>query len=104
MDGYHRHDLNDAAWRRLEGKLPGQRGQWGGIAPNNRRFINGVFWILRTGAPWLELPADYGGWKNTHRRFCRWRDKEIWEKLLETFYDEPELAWLMIDASHMNEF
>lgn len=101
MEGYHRHDLSDAAWRQLEGKLPGQRGQWGGIAQNNLRFINGVFWILRTGAPWRDLPADYGGWKNTHRRFCRWRDKGIWEKLLETFNYEPELVWLMIDASHI---
>lgn len=39
--------------------------------------------------------------ENTHRRFCRWRDKIIWEKLLETFCDEPELAWLMIDVSHI---
>jgi len=68
---------------------------------DNRRFINGVFWILRTGAPWRDLPPDYGDWKNTHRRFCRWRDKGIWEKLLESFSEEPELKWLMIDASHI---
>ena len=48
----HRHDISDKAWAILEPMLPGQRGQWGGIAEDNRRFINGVFWILRTGAPW----------------------------------------------------
>ena len=48
----HRHDNSDKAWAILEPMLPGQRGQWGGIAEDNRRFINGVFWILRTGAPW----------------------------------------------------
>ncbi len=101
MQDYHRHDLSDEAWGRLEGKLPGRRGQWGGIAQDNRRFINGVFWILRTGAPWRDLPPDYGDWKNTHRRFCRWRDKGIWEKLLETLSEETELEWLMIDASHI---
>ena len=47
----HRHDISDKAWAILEPMLPGQRGQWGGIAEDNRRFINGVFWILRTGAP-----------------------------------------------------
>ena len=52
MGGYLRHDLSDAAWSYIEGKLPGQRGQWGGIAQNNRRFINGVFWTVRVGAPW----------------------------------------------------
>ncbi len=56
----HRHDISDKAWAILEPMLPGQRGQWGGIAEDNRRFINGVFWILRTGAPWRDLPPDYG--------------------------------------------
>lgn len=72
---YHRHDIDDRAWSIIEPLLPGQKGQWGGVAEDNRRFVNAVFWVLRTGAPWRDLPPDYGGWKNTHRRFCRWRDK-----------------------------
>lgn len=72
----------------------------GGVADNNRRFVNAVLWILRTGAPWRDLPASYGDWKNTHRRFCRWRDKGIWEALLEQLIDDPDYEWLMIDASH----
>jgi transposase len=60
-----------------------------------------VFWILRTGAPWRDLPPDYGDWKNTHRRFCRWRDKGVWEALLEKLVTEPDFEWLMIDASHI---
>jgi len=63
--------------------LPGRKASWGGKARDNRLFINAVFWILRTDAPWRDLPLDYGDWKNTHRRFCRWQDKGIWEKLLE---------------------
>ena len=47
---YHRHDISDKVWALLEPHLPGQRGQWGGIAQDNRRFINAVFWVLRTGA------------------------------------------------------
>ncbi len=81
--------------------LPGREGVWGGIAKDNRVFINAVFWILRTGAPWRDLPPDYGDWKNMHRRFCRWRDKGIWETLLERVTDEPDYEWLMIDASHV---
>lgn len=80
---YHGHDLSDHAWELLFPHLPGQRDPWGGIAHDNRRFLDGVFWILRTGAPWRDLPPDYGDWKNTHRRFCRWRDQDIWEKLRE---------------------
>ena len=51
-----RHDISDAAWALLEPHLPGQSGQWGGIAKDNRLFINAVFWILRAGAPWRDLP------------------------------------------------
>ena len=57
-----RHDISDAAWALLEPHLPGQSGQWGGVAKDNRLFINAVFWILRTGAPWRDLPPEYGKW------------------------------------------
>jgi transposase len=97
----HRHDLTDKNWALLEPHLPGREGSWGGIAQDNRKFINAVFWILRTGAPWRDLPPEYGGWSNTHRRFIRWRDRGIWEKLLEQLIDAPDFEWLMIDASHV---
>ena len=58
----HQQDISDRAWVILEPILPGQRGQWDGIAEDNRRFIIGVFWILRTGAPWRELLPSYGKW------------------------------------------
>ena len=98
---HRRHDISDHIWSLLEPHLPGRAGAWGGDAQDNRRFMNAVFWILRTGAPWRDLPPDYGDWKNTHRRFCRWRDKGIWEALLEQLIDEPDCEWLMIDASHV---
>jgi transposase len=96
-----RHDISDKTWALLEPHLPGREGVWGGVARNNRLFINAVLWILRTGAPWRDLPPCYGKWNNTHRRFCRWRDKCIWEKLLEVFIKDPDMEWLMIDASHI---
>lgn len=97
----HRHDISDQAWSLLEPHLPGRAGAWGGNARDNRQFINGVFWILRTGAPWRDLPPDYGDWKNTHRRFSRWRDKGVWERILEEIVKEPDFEWLMIDSSHV---
>ena len=98
---HRRHDISDKVWHLLEPHLPGREGAWGGRAKDNRQFINAVFWILRTGAPWRDLPPDYGCWSNTHRRFIRWRDKGIWEKLLEKLVDAPDYEWLMIDASHV---
>ncbi len=83
MNAHRRHDLSNQTWALLEPHLPGRAGAWGGNARDNRLFINAVLWILRTGAPWRDLPPDYGSWSNTHRRFIRWRDKGIWEGLLE---------------------
>ena len=100
VKAYRRHDITDRTWELIEPYLPGRKGTWGGKAKDNRSFINGVFWILRTGSPWRDLPPDYGDWKNTHRRFCRWRDKGVWEALLEKLIDEPDFEWLMIDARH----
>jgi transposase len=99
-DDFRRHDLSDQTWALLEPLLPGREGVWGGVAQNNREFLNAVMWILRSGAPWRDLPPAYGGWKNTHRRFCRWRDAGVWEALLEQLIVQPDYEWLMIDASH----
>ncbi len=91
---HRRHDISDRVWSLLEPHLPGRHGVWGGVTKDNRQFINTVFWILRTDAPWLDLPPDHD------RRFIRWRDKGIWEKLLNGLIDQLDYEWLMIDASH----
>lgn len=97
---HRRHDISQRTWELLEPHLPRSSGSVGRPASDNRLFINAVFWILRTGAPWRDLPPDLGDWKNTQRRFCRWRDRGIWEKLLDLLIDKPDYEWLMIDASH----
>lgn len=95
-----RHDISDKVWELLSPLLPGQAGQWGGVADDNRKFLNGVFWVLRTGAPWRDMPPVYGNWNSIYQRFRRWRIKRVWEKILEALIDEPDMEWLMIDASH----
>ena len=100
MAAHRRHDISDKLWKLLQPHLPGRTGSVGRPSSDNRLFINAVFWILRTGAPWRDLPPDLGKWKEVQRRFCRWRDRGVWEKLLEVFVDEPDCEWLMIDASH----
>ena len=97
----YRHDMSDRLWALLAPLLPGQEGQWGGIAEDNRRFLNGVFWEMRTGAPWRDLPPKYGKWNTVYQRFRRWRDKGVWEKLLEVLIDEPDFDWLMIGTGQV---
>lgn len=98
---HRRHDMTNHIWSLIGPLLLGRKGCRGGLAKDNRLFINPVFWILRTGAPWRDLPPDYSDWKNTHRRFCRWRDRGLWEFLLEKLASNPDFEWLMIDANHI---
>ncbi len=61
MEASHRrHDISDRVWKLLKPQLPGRKGSWGGKTQDNRLFINAVFWILRTGTPWRDLPPDCG--------------------------------------------
>ena len=71
---HRRHDMTDAVWEQAEAASAWRQGSAGPSGYDNRRFVDAVCWILRTGAPWRDLPPDYGDWKNAHRRFCRWRE------------------------------
>ena len=64
-----RHALSDADWDRVKGVLPGRPGQHGGVARDNRQFLDAVLWIARTGAAWRDLPARLGHWNSQWRRF-----------------------------------
>lgn len=80
----HQHDISDSAWEKIKLHTIGEKGTRGGNARDTRQFINGVFWILRTEVPRRDLPAEYGHWKNVHRRFRLWRDKGILANILVT--------------------
>ena len=65
-----RHDINDRVCALLESHMSGQAGQWERVAKDNRQFINGAFWILRTGTPRLDLPPCHGKWGTVYQRFA----------------------------------
>ena len=97
----NRHDLTDASWSVLSPVIKEAVGIRGGSNANdNRVFVNGCFWVLRTGAPWRDLPSQYGKFGSVHKRFKRWCDNGVWERILEAIIDDPDFEWLMIDASH----
>jgi transposase len=97
----HIYDMPDRVWNKIKGKLLGREGHTGRTAVDNRKFINAVIWILRTGSPWRDLPPEYGSWKNTHRRFCRWRDKGIWENILEAMSGDLDYKWIRLDSTYI---
>lgn len=93
-----RHEISDVDWDRIANLLPGQPGQHGGIAEDNRRFVNAILWIARTGAPWRDLPERFGNWNSIWRRFDRWAAKGIWTRVMDTLRD-PDLEWLILDST-----
>lgn len=95
--------ISDAAWEALEPHLPGQEGQWGGIAHDNRLFLEAVLWILKSGKMWKELPEQYGNWKSVYQRFLRWRNDGKWEDILEIMIDYSEFEWLIFDQNYFTK-
>src|SRR5437762_6638523 len=94
----HRHAISDADWDRIKDLLPGRPGQTGWLAADNRRFIDAVLWIAKTGAPWRDLPERLGNWNSVWKRFDRWARKGTWARVFEAVQD-PDLEWLILDST-----
>src|SRR5262249_58484489 len=93
-----RHEMSDADWDRIKHLLPGRPGQHGGVANDNRRFINSVLWIARTGAPWRDLPERLGNWNSQWRRFDRWAKSSRFAAIAATLRD-PDLDVMILDST-----
>ena len=94
-----RYELTSAQWERVARLLPGKAGDPGRTAADNRLFVNGVLWVLRSGAHWRDLPERYGKWKSLHKRFSRWAKAGIWERVFEALIEDPKNEYLMLDTT-----
>jgi len=97
--GTKRYELNEAQWERIAALLPGKAADPGRTACDNRQFVNGCLWVLRSGAHWRDLPERYGKWKTVHRRFSRWCHGGVWEKVFAALTAERNNQYLMIDST-----
>ena len=79
----HRYALRDDQWDRIKDFLPGREGHVGGTAADNRLFVDAVIYRYRTGIPWRDLPERYGHWKTTHRRYRRWCESGVFQRVFE---------------------
>ncbi len=82
-----RGDLTDAEWSIIGALLPPERGRWARPAQDNRRFLNGMLYVLRTGCPWRDMHERYGKWNSVYVRFRRWAEQGVWDALLETLVE-----------------
>jgi transposase len=94
-----RYELSDPQWERVCGLLPGKAGDPGRTGGDNRLFVNGVLWVLRSGAHWHDLPERYGKWKSVHTRFSRWAKAGVWERVFKVLTADRKNQYLMLDTT-----
>ena len=94
-----RYELSDGQWERVKELLPGKVGDPGRSGRDNRQFVNGVLWVLRSGAHWHDLPERYGKWKTVHTRFSRWAKAGVWERVFEALIKDRDNQYLMLDTT-----
>jgi transposase len=92
-----RYELTDNEWSAIKPMLPNK--PRGVPRVNDRRVLNGIFWVLRSGAPWRDLPDTFGPYTTCYNRFVRWRRAGVWARLMTALAGAHDAAVQMIDTS-----
>jgi transposase len=92
-----RFDLSDVEWRLIEPLLPNK--PRGVARVDDRRVLNGIFYVLRTGSPWRDLPERYGPYTTVYNRFNRWARAGVWVRVFETLSARSPGSMALIDSS-----
>ena len=96
----NRHDLTDFEWSVIEPLLPNK--PLGVPRVDDRRVLNGILWVLCSGAPWRDLPERYEPYSTCCNRFNRWRKKGIWDQLKESIVEAYDGSLQMINSSSVH--
>jgi transposase len=94
-----RRELTNAQWRRIEQLVAGKVGDKGRHGEDNRLFVDAVLWIARSGAPWRDLPEEFGNWNSVFQRFRRWAKKGVWQRIFNALIENPDFEYLIIDST-----
>src|ERR1700757_2796527 len=92
-----RYELTDHEWAAIRAMLPNK--PRGVPRVNDRRVLNGIFWVLRSGAPWRDLPVCYGPRTTCYNRFVRWRRAGVWGRIMGSLAAAHDAAVQIIDTS-----
>ena len=92
-------ELTSYQWDKILTFLRSRSDLYVGREDHCRRFVTGVLWIARSGAPWRFLPAEYGNWNSVYKRHAGWCDRGIWAALHHHLADDPDTEYLIIDST-----
>jgi transposase len=91
--------LRDDQWERLQPFVPGGRKGKRGPRSNGRRFFEALLWMGRSGARWRDLPERFGPYQTVKRRYYRWIEQGVFDRIFEAIAEDPDFEWLLIDAT-----
>ena len=91
--------LRDDQWERIAPHIIGDERTRGTSGRDNRLFVEGVLWIVRTGSPWRDLPEQFGAWNSVFRRFSRWSRKGVWQRIFDALSADPDFEYLILDST-----
>lgn len=91
--------LTDEQWQKMLPILRSHPNAYVGREQECRRFLSAVLWMARSGAQWRLLPKEYGYWNTIYRRFARWSEQGIFERLHQELADDSDLEHLLIDST-----
>jgi transposase len=91
--------LTDAQWAKMEPHCLGKATDPGRSGGDNRRFVEAVLWIVRTGSPWRDLPPFFGKWNTVFKRFRDWVRADVFARLFEACSEQPDMEYAMVDAT-----
>lgn len=91
--------LTDEQWGRIEGFIPGGRKGKRGPRSDNRRFMDAVFWMARSGARWKDLPERFGKVSAVKQRYYDWIGRGVFATIFEALSGEADMEWLMVDST-----
>src|SRR4051794_24785308 len=94
-----RYVLTDAQWAKMEPHCRGKKSDPGRSGADNRRFVEAILWIARTGSPWRDLPPLFGRWNTVFKRYRDWVRADVFERLFDAASDEPDMEYAMVDAT-----